>query len=131
MSDTYWEYPGIPSLVVPYGNTADYYYSGHTGFTLMTTVYMYQKGHYFCSALGVFVFFYIIHILVLFKVHYSIGKFVSTYFTDIAIGMFSGAYAYYFGIKFTPFIEYFFKNIIYKPIEGCILEMLKKTKDEK
>ena len=74
MTDTYWFYPGVPSIVVPYGNTVDYYFSGHTGFTVITTIYMYRKGYYICFALGVFVFFYIIQILLLFKVHYSIGK---------------------------------------------------------
>ena len=27
----YWEYPGFPSLTVPYGWTNDFFYSGHSG----------------------------------------------------------------------------------------------------
>jgi len=26
-----WEYPGFPSLTVPYGRTNDFFYSGHIG----------------------------------------------------------------------------------------------------
>jgi hypothetical protein len=26
-----WDYPGFPSLVVPYGKTNDFFYSGHVG----------------------------------------------------------------------------------------------------
>lgn len=26
-----WDYPGFPSLVVPYGATNDFFYSGHAG----------------------------------------------------------------------------------------------------
>jgi len=35
---TYWLYPGIPSVVVPYGDSADFYYSGHTGFMLISVL---------------------------------------------------------------------------------------------
>ena len=34
----YWVYPGLPSIVVPYGDGADFYYSGHTGFMMMTVL---------------------------------------------------------------------------------------------
>lgn len=27
----YWEYPGFPSLFVPYGATNDFFFSGHVG----------------------------------------------------------------------------------------------------
>ena len=27
----YWDYPGFPSLTVAYGNTNDFYFSGHVG----------------------------------------------------------------------------------------------------
>ena len=30
-----WSYPGIPSLFVPYGETADFFYSGHVGICAM------------------------------------------------------------------------------------------------
>lgn len=27
-----WPYPGFPSIVVPYGSSSDFFYSGHVGF---------------------------------------------------------------------------------------------------
>lgn len=33
-----WEYPGFPSLVVPYGPTNDFFYSGHMGGSLISTL---------------------------------------------------------------------------------------------
>ena len=33
-----WNYPGFPSLVVPYGKTNDFFYSGHAGGGLVMTL---------------------------------------------------------------------------------------------
>ncbi|CAI2372230.1 unnamed protein product [Moneuplotes crassus] len=33
-----WRYPGFPSLVVPYGQTNDFFYSGHVGGALIMTL---------------------------------------------------------------------------------------------
>ena len=33
-----WEYPGFPSLVVPYGPTNDFFYSGHMGGSVISTL---------------------------------------------------------------------------------------------
>ena len=33
-----WRYPGFPSLVVPYGATNDFFYSGHVGGALVMTL---------------------------------------------------------------------------------------------
>mmetsp|Transcript_16749 Transcript_16749/g.14675 ORF Transcript_16749/g.14675 Transcript_16749/m.14675 type:complete len:187 (+) Transcript_16749:434-994(+) len=33
-----WRYPGFPSLVVPYGKTNDFFYSGHVGGALIMTL---------------------------------------------------------------------------------------------
>ena len=31
----YWNYPGFPSLFVPYGMTTDFIYSGHVGILII------------------------------------------------------------------------------------------------
>ena len=33
-----WEYPGFISLTVPYGKTNDFFYSGHVGGALISTL---------------------------------------------------------------------------------------------
>ena len=73
ISGTYWIYPGFPSLVVPYGDSADFYYSGHTGFMCMTVMFLRRYKYYFCSYLALGATIIMIQTLVLFRLHYSIG----------------------------------------------------------
>lgn len=71
---TYWLSPGFPSLVVPYGDSADYYYSGHTGFMCMTVFFLRRYRYYVCSYLAFGATLIMISTLILFRIHYSIGK---------------------------------------------------------
>ncbi len=70
----YWVYPGFPSLVVPYGDGSDFYYSGHTGFMLLSVLYLFKYGYKVCAYIGVGILIVVIQVLFLFEVHYTIGN---------------------------------------------------------
>lgn len=71
----FWDFPNIPSLVVPYGATSDFYFSGHTGFMIMITLETWDYGVKTFSIMVVSFAIYVVQILLVYRVHYSIGKF--------------------------------------------------------
>ena len=78
-----WDYPGVPSLTVPYGLTRDFYFSGHCGFLAMNAFIMYRDGRKKTFMLLCGAICYVGFVLVLFRIHYSI---------DIPIGIMFGIY---------------------------------------
>jgi hypothetical protein len=46
--------------VVPYGDSADFYYSGHTGFMLMSVLQLYRYNYKKCAAIAFFVFLFVV-----------------------------------------------------------------------
>lgn len=82
-----WEYPGFPSLVIPYGLARDFYFSGHCGFLAINTCYMFDLGR-IKTAIAYMIFMpYVIYILLATRIHYTI---------DIPIGILFGVYVYVF-----------------------------------
>ena len=72
--DTYWESAPIPSLFVPYGDASDFYYSGHTGLMFILTMEFWHRKSYFLSACSAIVTILMMQILMIYRIHYSIGK---------------------------------------------------------
>lgn len=70
----YWRYPGLPSLFVPYGDTSDYYFSRHTGFMVISCLQLAHTGNGRLLVLAIPSTFMIVTILLVMKLHYSIGK---------------------------------------------------------
>jgi hypothetical protein len=70
----YWVYPGLPSIVVPYGDGADFYYSGHTGFMMMTVLFLRRFNYIWCSYLAIGGLIFMMTVLLLYRGHYSIGE---------------------------------------------------------
>lgn len=77
ISGTYWISPGIPSLLVPYGDATDFYYSGHTGIMIISVLLLRRFGFYACSWIAAAITIFMIKALILFRVHYSIGRHVT------------------------------------------------------
>jgi len=78
LNATYWASPPLPSLVVPYGDACDFYYSGHCGFMTIMTIMAWRQS----KAMGLCVFglaCYVAFIVLLYRIHYTIGKFLSLY----------------------------------------------------
>ena len=70
-----WDEPFIPSIMVPYGLTSDFYFSGHCGFMVLVLMEtLTHERHMLKVVLMVLFLAYVMFILVLFRVHYSIGS---------------------------------------------------------
>ena len=80
-----WDYPGIPSLVVPYGLQSDYYFSGHCGFIALNIADQWSYGNKKTAILFMFFLPYVAYVLIMTEIHYTI---------DIPIGIMFGFYLY-------------------------------------
>lgn len=80
-----WDYPGIPSIVVPYGLQSDYYFSGHCGFLAMNIINQWKHGNKKRALLILLVLPYVAFTLIMSRIHYTI---------DIPIGIMFGFYVY-------------------------------------
>jgi hypothetical protein len=85
-----WDYPGFPSLVVPYGKTNDFFYSGHVGGALVMMLEYRQSAieipnhKMFLRGMQIFSFFTIISqifLMIFLRGHYTIDM-----FTGIVVG---------------------------------------------
>ena len=70
------ENPGFFSLVAPHGRSADFFYSGHTGFSLLCTLFMWEYEHKFAFALGMLSTFFQIFFITITRSHYCIDAWV-------------------------------------------------------
>jgi hypothetical protein len=71
-----FEDPGFFSIVVPYGRTSDFYFSGHSGFLFMATlelIHMKFIGLAFVNFLSTI---YTAWMLLATRAHYSIGRII-------------------------------------------------------
>jgi PAP2 superfamily C-terminal len=73
-----WDYPGIPSLTVPYGLTSDFYFSGHCGFVTLVVLEHLKLGNKKLAILLSFIIPYLALVLIATRIHYTI---------DIPIGV--------------------------------------------
>lgn len=76
ITGTYWEFPGFPSFVVPYGDACDFYYSGHTGFLSLMSMYFWHFGYKSLSVIAAGFCFFVVHVLISFRLHYTIGNLI-------------------------------------------------------
>jgi hypothetical protein len=70
-----WPYPGLPSLLVPYGQTSDFYISGHVGF-ISLLFWEYRRMGFKPLSLAFWgcIIVYLSFLLMVLRVHYGIGK---------------------------------------------------------
>lgn len=81
-----WDYPGIPSIVVPYGLQCDYYFSGHCGFLAINIASHWNWGNKkFAIFIACFLPF-VAFVLIMSRIHYTI---------DIPIGIMFGFYVHF------------------------------------
>lgn len=69
-----WQYPGFPSYVVPYGNTSDFFFSGHCGFLNICALEWLALGKTKMGLMIEAVNGYMAIVMLIFRVHYTIGK---------------------------------------------------------
>lgn len=78
----YWDSPGIPSLVVPYGRGSDFFFSGHSGFLIICASEWHKlkmpKVRNFVLGTAI----YTILILLAYRIHYTIDIFTGVIFAE-------------------------------------------------
>jgi len=78
----WWENPGMPSLVVPYGRGSDFFFSGHSGFLVIcinewNTLGFKKIRNFICVVLALTIF-----TLLVYRIHYTIDIFTGVFFAD-------------------------------------------------
>jgi len=79
-SGYWWDDPGFPSLVVPYGKGSDFFFSGHIGFVTICALEWRKFKYPIVTAILAVGGVYTAFILLTYKVHYSIDLFVGVTF---------------------------------------------------
>jgi hypothetical protein len=70
-----WHYPGVPSLLVTYGVSNDYFFSGHTAIAVLGATELARFDRQWLSILGVgIVLFEVVTVLIL-RAHYTMDVF--------------------------------------------------------
>jgi hypothetical protein len=78
----YWESPGVPSLVVPYGRGSDFFFSGHSGFMIICAKEWNKIGKTKIRNFVSLAALYTMLILMVYRIHYSIDIFTGVFFAD-------------------------------------------------
>jgi len=82
----YWESPGVPSFVVPYGRGSDFFFSGHSGFLVICACEWNKLGFKRVRNFVLGVAAYTIMILLIYRIHYSIDVFTGVIFAEWCFG---------------------------------------------
>jgi membrane-associated phospholipid phosphatase len=70
-----WHYPGVPSLLVTYGVSNDYFFSGHTAIAVLGATELARFGKRWLTVLGIgIVLFEVVTVLIL-RAHYTMDVF--------------------------------------------------------
>jgi len=95
--DTYvFEYPGFPSLVVPYFRAADFFYSGHSGCALLLGMQMSDMGYSEMKYVGFILGIFEGVVLTMLRIHYSI---------DIVFGLITSHYIYFVAKELAVYVD--------------------------
>jgi len=78
----YWDSPGIPSLVVPYGRGSDFFFSGHSGFMVICALEWNKIGKTKIRNFVILAGIYTVLTLLVYQIHYSIDIFTGVFFAD-------------------------------------------------
>jgi len=75
-----WDYPGFPSLTVPYGKTSDFFYSGHVGACVIQFLEFRSGGWKYWSMFALFSMIAQMFLMVVLRSHYSIDLLAAVIF---------------------------------------------------
>jgi len=82
----YWNSPGFPSLVVPYGRGSDFFFSGHAGFMMICMLEWNAVGVKKMRNFMIGATLYTFIILLVYRIHYSIDVFTGAIFAEWCFG---------------------------------------------
>ncbi len=92
-----WYYPGFPSLYIHYGETPDFWWSGHIGFCFIMYLEFRAAGWIWWSYFSLFVLVYTFAMLTITRFHYSV---------DMIAGLIIGHYLWIMYDKYVYFFDY-------------------------
>ena len=81
-----WHYPGFPSLLVTYGVSNDYFFSGHTAIAVLAATELARIGKRWLTAVAVLIVIFEIAAVLVLRAHYTM---------DVFTGVVTGLYAAY------------------------------------
>lgn len=70
------EDPGFFSFVAPHGRAPDFFYSGHTGFAFLCSLFILEYKHYYLFILGLFVTILQVLTILITRAHYVIDAYI-------------------------------------------------------
>lgn len=70
-----WHYPGVPSLLVTYGVSTDYFFSGHTAIAVLGATELARLGKRSLTTLGIAIVFFEIATVLILRAHYTMDVF--------------------------------------------------------
>ncbi len=90
-----WHYPGFPSLLVTYGVSNDYFFSGHTAIAVLGATEMARFGRRWLTIFGVLIVIFEIATVIVLRAHYTM---------DVFTGLITGLYAAWLAARFASFL---------------------------
>lgn len=94
-----WDYPGIPSITISYAYTTDFFFSGHVGILVFTSLENYSNKNYQMMKISIFSVVVEFMVMVVLRGHYSI---------DLISGVIFGHYFWMLSNKIAKRTEKFF-----------------------
>ncbi len=70
-----WHYPGVPSLLVTYGVTTDYFFSGHTAIAVLGATELARFGKRWLTVLGIAIVLFEVATVLVLRAHYTMDVF--------------------------------------------------------
>ena len=70
-----WHYPGVPSLLVTYGVTTDYFFSGHTAIAVLGATELARFDKRWLTVLGVAIVVFEVATVLVLRAHYAMDVF--------------------------------------------------------
>lgn len=92
-----WHYPGFPSLLVTYGVSNDYFFSGHTAIAVLGAIELGRLRRPWITALGTVIVLFEVATVLILRAHYTMDVFTGGVTAFCAIQM-----ADYVSRKFAP-----------------------------
>jgi hypothetical protein len=74
---TVWHYPGFPSLLVTYGVSNDYFFSGHTAIAVFAATQLARFGKRWLTALALVIALFEISTVLVLRAHYTMDVFTA------------------------------------------------------
>lgn len=81
-----WRYPGFPSLLVTYGVSNDYFFSGHTAIAVLGATEIARLSNRWLTSLGILIVIFEVATVLILRAHYTM---------DVFTGVVTGLYASY------------------------------------